>query len=148
MADLRKALLLGLILMIIPFAWAQASGGTETMKGTVGETTLLSTNDLHIWLQNGSTGSEVCLGPVQFLRDQAFLPGTGDTVEVTGVRVGRRGVLRANTLQMGGKTLTLDHAVAGQGCPDCGGHHCGHHGCGTYHHGCDQGHHGHCCDHE
>lgn len=148
MADHRKALPLGLILMIVPFVWSQTSSESVTLKGTVGETTLLSNNDLHIWLQNGSTGSEVCLGPAQFLKDQGLLPGVGEIVEVTGIHVGNRGVLRANSLQMGGKTLTLDRTFAGQGCPDCGDHNCGRHDCGTSHHGCDHGHHGHCCAHE
>ena len=148
MTHQRNALLLGLVLMIVPFVWGQTSSDSVTLKGTVGETTLLSNDDLHIWLQNGRTGSEVCLGPAQFLKDQGLLPGIGDTVEVTGVRVGNRGVLRANSLQLGGKTLTLDRTFAGQGCPDCGGRNCRHHDCAAHHHGCNHEHQEHCCDHE
>ena len=148
MADHRKTLLLGLILMLVPIVWSQTSSDSVTMKGIVGEKTLLSNNDLHIWLQNGHIGSEICLGPVQFLKDQGFLPDIGDMVEVTGIRVGNRSVLRADTLQMGNKTLTLDHTFAGGGCPGCCGHNCNCQDGGAYHHGCNHGHHGHCCDHE
>ena len=147
MTDHRKALLLGLILIFVPFVWSQTSGDSVTFKGTVGETTLLSNSNLHIWVQNGNTGAEVCLGPAQFLKSEGFLPGIGDTVQVTGSRVGKRGVLRANTLQMGGKTLTLDHSNVGQSPPDCGGHSCAHQACGD-HHGCNHWHHGHCYGHE
>jgi len=72
----------------------------------------------------------------------------GDSIEVTGTRVGNGSLLVANFLQMGGKTLTLRRASTTQGCPDCGGHNCSHHDCGGYHHGCNHDHHGHCCDHE
>ncbi len=112
------------------------------------ETTLLSNNDLHVWLQGDRVGSEVCLGSSRFLDDQGFLPGVGDSIEVTGTRVGNGSLLVANFLQMGGKTLTLRRASTTQGCPDCGGHNCSHHDCGGYHHGCNHDHHGHCCDHE
>jgi len=61
MTDRKKALLLGLILMVVPLVWSQTSSDSVTLKGTVGETTLLSNHDLHIWIQNGNTGSEVCL---------------------------------------------------------------------------------------
>jgi len=148
MTDRKKVLLLGLILMVVPLVRSQIPSDSVTLKGTVGETTLLSNNDLHIWIQNGNTGSEVCLGPSQLLRDQGFLPSIGDTVEVSGTRVGNRGVLRANSLQMGGRTLALDRSAAGQNCPNCADHDCGHHDCGAYHHGCEHGHHGRCCDHE
>ena len=148
MTHQQKVLLLGLILMVAPLVWSQTSGDSVTLKGTVGETTLLSNNDLHIWVQNGNTGSEVCLGPSQLLKDQGLLPNIGDTVEVTGMRVGNRGVLRANSLQIGGKTLALDHSFAAKRCPSCADHTCDHQDCGGYHHGCDHRHHGHCCDHE
>lgn len=144
----RNALLLALVLITVPFLWSQTSSDSVTLKRTVGETTLLSNKDFHIWLQNGATDSEVCLGPAQFLRDQGAMPNTGDTVEVTGTWVGNRGVLRADTLQIGGRTLSLARTYAGGGCPGCGGHNCGYHGCGAYHHGCGHGHQGHCCDHE
>ena len=138
MTNRQNAFLLGLILAVVPLVWSQTSNDSVTLKGTVGGTTLLYNDDLHIWVQNGNTGSEVCLGPSKLLKDQGLLPNIGDTVEVTGMRVGNRGVLRANSLQIGGKALALDHGFAARGCPGCGG----------YHHGCDHGHHGHCCDHE
>lgn len=148
MTNGKKAFLLGLILVVVPIVWGQTSSDSVTLKGTVGETTLLSNNDLHIWVQTGNTGSEVCLGPSQVLRNQGLLPNPGDTVEVTGIRVGNRGVLRASSLQIAGKTVALDHTFAAKSCRGCGDHNCDHHDCGSSHHGCDHGHYGHCCDHE
>ena len=88
-----------------------------------------------------------CLGSSGFLGDQGFRPRVGDSIEVTGTHVGNGSFLVANSLQMGGKTLTLRRASTTQGCPDCGGHNCSHYDCG-YHHGCNNDHHGQCCDHE
>jgi hypothetical protein len=143
-----NTLLFALLLILAPFVRSQTQNGTVTLKGIVSETTLLSNNDLHVWLQSDRTGSEVCLGPARFLDDQGFLPGVGDSIEVTGTRVGNGSLLVANSLQMGGKTLTLHRASTTQGCPDCAGRNCGHHDCGGYHHGCNHDHHRHCCDHE
>lgn len=143
-----STLLFALLLILAPFVRSQTQNGTVTLKGIVSETTLLSNNDLHVWLQGDRAGSEVCLGPARFLDDQGFLPGVGDSIEVTGTHVGNGSLLVATSLQKGGKTLTLRRASATQGCPDCGGHNCGHHGCGGYHQGCNHDHHGHCCDHE
>lgn len=142
-----NTLLLLLLLLLAPFVQSQTQNSTTTLKGTVSETTSLSNNDLHVWLQSDRAGSEVCLGPARFLDDQGFLPEVGDSIEVTGTRVGNGSLLVANSLQMGGRILTLHRASATQGCPDCG-HNCGHHDCGGYHHGCNHDHHGHCCDHE
>lgn len=145
----KSALLSVLILILAPFVWSQTRNSRVTLKGTVSEATLLSNNDLHVWLQNGSSGSEVCLGSADFLDSQGVLPRVGDNVEVTGARVGNGSLLAATSLQMGGKTVTLRRALtstpAGQDCPNCGGYNCGHHGCGYGHHGCNH-YHGHCCD--
>jgi len=144
----QRNTLLVLILVLVPLLWSQEPSDSVTLKGRVGETTLLSNNDLHIWLQNGNSGSEVCLGQAQVLRDQGLLPDVGDTLEVTGTRIGNRGVLRANTLQMAGKILVLDRTCAGRVCPGCDGHNCNHRNCGAYGHACNHGHHGHYCGHE
>jgi hypothetical protein len=145
----RSTLLSVVILMLTAFAWSQTQSGTVTLKGTVSEATLLSNNDLHVWLQNGSSGSEVCLGSADFLDTQGVLPRVGDNVEVTGIRVGNGSLLAATSLEMGGKTVMLRRGPASSptrpDCPNCGGYQCGHHGCGYDHHGCNH-HHGHCCD--
>jgi len=143
-----NTLLFALILIVVPFVYPQTQSDTVTLKGTVSEITLLSNNDLHVWLQNGRTGSEVCLGPARFLDDQGVQPAVGDSIEVTGTRAGNGSLLVASSLQMGGKPLTLRRTSATEGSPDCGGHNCGHHDCGGYHHGCNHDHHGHCCDHD
>ena len=141
-------LLFAILFILAPFVRSQTQDDTVTLKGTVSETAFLSNNDLHVWLQSDRAGSEVCLGPARFLDARGFLPGVGDSIEVTGTRVGNGSLLVANSLQMGGRTLTLHRASVTQGCPDCGGHNCSHHDCGGYHHGCNHDHHGHCCDHE
>lgn len=125
-----------LILVLIPFAWSQTQTNTVTLKGTVAETTLLSNNDLHVWLQSDRLGSEVCLGSANLLDDQGLRPQAGDTIEVTGVRVGNGSLLVADSLQMAGKTVTLRRASASQDCPNCGCGHCGHHSNGRCNHGC------------
>jgi hypothetical protein len=139
-------LLFALLLILAPFVSSQTQNSPVTLKGVVSETSLLSNKDLHVWLQTERTGSEVCLGSSRFLDDQGFLPGVGDSIEVTGTHVGNGSLLVATSLKMGGKTLSLHRVSATQGCPDCGGHNCGDHDCG--HHGCNHDHHGHCCDHE
>ena len=150
----RKTVLIALILVFAPLLQSQTQNSAVTLKGTVGETTLLSNNDLHVWLQNGRSGSEVCLGPERFLASQGLVPAVGDTIEVTGARLGNGSLLVASALEMRGKTLSL-HASpdpsasgsAGGPCPG-GGCGCGGYGCGGYSHHC--GHHGsgHCCGHE
>ena len=142
----RNALLLALILILTPFVWSQTQSDAVTLKGVVGETTLLSNNDLHVWLQGDRAGSEVCLGAARFLEDQGFLPAVGDRIEVTGTRVGNGSLLVADSLQMGSKNLRLRGTSAVPGCPGCRGHHCGYRDCGGCGHHCN--HHGHCCDHE
>jgi hypothetical protein len=145
----RDTFLLVLILVLVPIVWSQTQNDLVTLKGTVSETTFLSNNDLHVWLQGERAGSEVCLGPARFLNDQGLMPGVGDTIEVTGRRVGNGSLLVADSLQMRGKTLPLSRASATTGCHDCSGHDCGDHDCGGYHHhGCGHHHSGHCCDHE
>lgn len=144
----RDRFLLVLVLFLVPIVWSQAQNDTVTLKGTVSESTLLSNNDLHVWLQDGRTGSEVCLGPATFLDSQGVLPRVGDRVEVTGTRAANGSLLVANSLQMGSKSVTLRRTSAGQDCPNCQGYHCGHHDCGGYHHGCNHDHRGHCCGHE
>jgi hypothetical protein len=145
----RNTLLIALIFALTAFLQSQTQNSAVTLKGTVGETTLLSNNDLHVWLQSGRSGSEVCLGPERLLESQGLVPAVGDTIEVTGARVGNGSLLVASELEMRGKTLSL-HASpdpsasgsAGGPCPGggcgCGGdgHHCCHHG------------NGHCCGHE
>ncbi len=148
MISKRSALLSVLILILVPIVWPQPQNNTVTLKGTISETTLLSNDDLHVWLQNDRAGSEVCLGPASFLDDQGLLPHVGDSVEVTGTPVANGSLLVANSLEMGGKTVMLRRASARQDCPNCGRYNCGHHDCGHYRHGCDHFHHGHCCDHE
>lgn len=150
----RHALLLALILAFTPLLPSQTQNDTVTLKGTVGETTLLSNNDLHVWLQNGKSGSEVCLGPERYLASQGLVPAVGDTIQVSGARVGNGALLVASALEMQGKTLNLRASQnppasgsAGGPCPGggcgCGGYGCG--GCGHHsgHCGC-----GHCCGHE
>jgi hypothetical protein len=140
----RSALLSVLILILIPFVWSQTQTSKVTLKGTVSETTLLSNNDLHVWLQNGRLGSEVCLGPASLLDDQGVLPHVGESIEVTGTRVGNGSFLVANSLEMAGKTIALRRDPVRQDYPNCAEYNCGHH-CG-WHHGCN--HCGHCCDHD
>jgi hypothetical protein len=150
----RNTLVIALILAFTSFLQCQTQNDAVTLKGTVGETTLLSNNDLHVWLQSGRSGSEVCLGPERFLASQGAVPAVGDSIEVTGVRVGNGSLLVASALEMRGKTLNLRAAQdppasgsAGGPCPG-GGCGCGGYGCGGYGHHC--GHHGdgHCCGHE
>ncbi len=144
----RSTLLFALLLMLAPFVRAQAQNGTVSLKGTVSETTLLTNNSLHVWLQSDRAGSEVCLGSSRFLEDQGFLPKVGDSIEVSGMRVGNGSLLVADSLQMGGKTLALRRVSGSPGCPDCGGYGCRRHNCGGYHRGCNHGGYGHGCDHE
>lgn len=143
--------LVALTLTLAPLLHSQAQPSATTLKGTVSETTLLSNNNLHVWLQAEGTGSEVCLGPEGFLADQGLVPAVGDRIEVTGVRVGNGSLLVANSLEFRGKALNLRRAQPAQaqgspcanggcGCGSCGSGGCGHHG---GHHG-----YGHCCDHE
>lgn len=143
----RKSLLFALLLILTPFVWSQAQSDAVTLKGLVGETTLLSNDDFHVWLQGDRAGSEVCLGSAGFLKDQGFLPAVGDRIEVTGTRVGNGSLLVANSLQMGGKNLRLRGASVVPDCPGCGGHNCGYRDCGGCGHHHDH-HHGRCCDHE
>ncbi len=143
-----NTLLFVLLLILAPFVRSQTQNGAVTLKGIVSETTLLSNNDLHVWLQNDRVGSEVCLGSSRFLEDQGFLPGVGDSIEVTGTRTGNGPLLVATSLQKGGKTLRLPGTSQPLGSPGANGHNCSHHDCGGYHHGCNHDHHGHCCDHE
>ncbi len=142
----RITLLLALILILTPFVWSQTQSDVVTLKGLVGETTLLSNNDLHVCLQGDRAGSEVCLGPARFLEDQGVLPAVGDRIEVTGPRVGNGSLLVADSLQMGGKNLKLRGAAAIPDYPGCTGHHCACGDCGGCGHHCN--HHGHGCDHE
>ncbi|HLI62351.1 MAG TPA: hypothetical protein VKV05_03045 [Terriglobales bacterium] len=153
----RNTLLIALILAFTVFlhAQTQTQNDTVTLKGTVGETTLLSNNDLHVWLQSGRSGSEVCLGPERFLESQGLVPAVGDSIEVTGVRVGNGSLLVASALEMRGKTLNLRasqgppaSSSGGGPCPGCGcgGYGCGGYGCGGRH--CGHCGYGHCCDHE
>ena len=46
-----NTLLFALLLILAPFVRSQTQNGTVTLKGIVSETTLLSNNDLHVWLQ-------------------------------------------------------------------------------------------------
>ena len=145
-------LLFVLLLIFAPFARSQTQDDTVTLKGVVSETTLLSNNDLHVWLQNDRIGSEVCLGPSSFLEDHGFLPGVGDSIEITGARVRNGSLLAANSLQMGGKTLKLSGDSRTSRCPGCCdgqncGHDCGGCNCGTYQHHRNR-HHGYHCGHE
>ena len=141
-------LLFALLLILAPFARSQMQSATVTLKGIVSETTLLSNNDLHVWLQNDRVGSEVCLGSSHFLEDQGFLPGVGDSIEVTGTRTGNGSLLVATSLQKGGKTLRLLGTSRPLGSPGANGHCCcGNEDCGSSGHHCNH-HHGHCCDHE
>ena len=98
-----NTLLLALLLILTPFVCSQTQGSTINLKGTVSETTLLSNNDLHIWLQSDRAGSEVCLGPARFLDDQGLLPAVGDSIEVTGTRVGNGSLLVATSLKRGAR---------------------------------------------
>jgi len=138
--------LLLLLLPFLPFRSVSDAEQHDSFEGTVSETTFLSNNDLHVWLQSDRAGSEVCLGPARFLDDQGFLPEVGDSIEVTGTASATDPCwwpIPAN----GRQDFDATRASATQGCPDCG-HNCGHHDCGGYHHGCNHDHHGHCCDHE
>lgn len=143
-----NTLLIVILFALAPVLYSQTQDGTVALKGVVSETTLLSSNDLHIWLQGEHGGSEVCLGSARFLDTQGFLPAVGDTIGVKGAHVGSGSLLVASSVQMGGKTLTLRRTSATQSCPDCGGHSRAHSDCGGYHHGCNRDHHGHCRDHE
>lgn len=149
-----NVLLIGLILILVPLLQSQTPSDAVVLKGTVSETTVLSTNDFHVWLQGERSGSEVCLGSKRFLENQGLLPAVGNSIEVTGVRVGNGSLLVASSLQMGGTTIKLRTSQEAQassnlcpngGCCGCGcsgyasqgnGHHCDHHGYGQ------------CCDHE
>lgn len=133
-------LVFGLFLFLAPIVQTQAQTQNDavTLSGTVGEATQLSNGDLHVWVESPSGGgSEVCLGSSRFLEDQGFLPGVGDSIQITVARVGRTSLLVANSLQIRGKTLTLGGAKAVSDCPGCagqayGGHNCGHHNCGGH----------------
>jgi hypothetical protein len=145
-----STLLFALLLVILaPFVFSQAQNATVTLKGIVSETTLLSNNDLHVWLQNDRVGSEVCLGSSRFLEGQGFLPGVGDSIEVTGTRTGNGSLLVATSLQKGGKTLSLPGTSQPLSSPGAN-HHCccGNNDCGSDGHHCSHHHHGHCCDHD
>jgi len=147
MISKRNMLLLALVLIFTPFILSQAQTGRITLRGSVTETTLLSNNNLHVWLQSDRDVSEVCLGPTRFLDTQGFVPSVGDNIEVTGTRVGNGSLFVADSLQMGGRTLALRGASVASGCPGCSGYNCMHHDCAGYDHGCNH-HHGHCCDHD
>ncbi len=150
----RNLLLFAFIFALTTFLQSQTQNDTVTLKGIVGETTLLSNNDLHVWLQGERAGSEVCLGSERLLESQGLLPAVGDTIEVRGERAGNGSLLVASSMEMRGKILNLrgsqnppasgssGSACAGGGC-GCGGHgcagdghHCGHHGYGR------------CCGHD
>ena len=133
-----STLLFALLLIILaPFVRAQAQNATVTLKGIVSETTLLSNNDLHVWLQNDRVGTEVCLGSSRFLEDQGFLPGVGDSIEVTGTRIGNGPLLVATSLQKRGKTLSLPRTSQPLDSPGANGHCCcGNDACGRDAHHC------------
>lgn len=149
MVSKKNLLLLALILALATLVWSQAQSDTVTLKGVVGETTLLSNNDLHVWLQDGRAGSEVCLGPARFLEGQGLLPAVGDRIEVTGKRVANGSLLVAGSLQMSGKNLQLRGRSDAADYAGCRGHNCayGYGNCGDCGHHCNH-HQGHCCGHE
>jgi hypothetical protein len=107
MVSKKNPILLALILLFATLLWCQPQSTTVTLKGVVPETTLLSNNNLHVWLQDGQAGSEVCLGPASFLEGQGLRPEVGDRIEVTGMRVAGGSLLVAHSLQMAGKNLQL-----------------------------------------
>ena len=47
--------------------------------------------------------NSLLFGSSRFLDDQDFLPGVGDSIEVSGTHVGNGSLLVANSLQMGGR---------------------------------------------
>lgn len=148
MTGKKITLLFALMMFLAPFVQCQTQSDTMTMKGRVGEETLLYNNDLHVWLQNGHAGSEVCLGSERFLEDRDFRPAVGDLIEVTGTRAGNGSLLVGNSLQIGGKTLKLAGASAATGCAGWCGHCSGQHYTCCHDRECYRHHHGHCCDHE
>jgi hypothetical protein len=143
----RHAFPFALILLLVPLVHSQTQSSTLILQGTVAETTLLSSGDLHVWLQGEQAGLEVCLGPERFLEDHALLPSVGDAIEVTGTRVGNGSLLIATSLQMGSKSLGLRATPATRGCWGCDGHGCGHHSCGSRGDQCDHHRYGNCCGH-
>lgn len=151
MASTKNQILLALILLFAIPLCCQTSSTAVTLAGLVGETWLLSNNNLHVWVQNGQNASEVCLGSASFLQKQGVVPHVGDRIEVTGTRLAGGSLLVASSLQIGNKNLQLRQASGTFRCSGCQGDGCGY-GCaygdcdGCAHQG--SSHHGHCCDYE
>jgi hypothetical protein len=139
--------LVGLIPFLVILVWSQPQSSSVTLNGIVAETTLLSNNDLHIGLQDGPKGTEVCLGSVRILQLQNLLPTVGDRIEVTGTSVGNGPLLMANSLQIGDRHVRLRGPSDATGRAGCATNGCGSDDCGACgHHG--NHHHGDCCGHE